>query len=149
MAKWKEKIVKYLTEKSKNIHPENECWISDSEDESCSYCHVCAQKECNPGQSVVCNQYATEHDNLLFCEKCNKRLKTLLTEFGALQELDHFTYNTLNIKNENECYDFLVLVQSIDWDKDFFKNEYDYKYFMVLCKQILKEIENVKNSNKS
>ena len=68
-------------------------WIGgDDADQGPSYCRSCAEAEVAAGRAeYVDGGWQQENDGCCHCETCGRLLEYTLTEYGASEEIDHYS----------------------------------------------------------
>ncbi len=128
-------------------------WISGGRDAGLSFCDCCVdeavsrEKVANPeGADTIFKDggWRTENDTLQFCETCNCPLDASLTDYGAEQELDHFSdrlsqISVISEMDPNEAYELDEAISVLDHCK----SDHDaYATLHGVLKQVLNLLPN-------
>lgn len=108
----------------KDYLPENQHWVH-GDDEGIDLCEKCAQVRVDAlrlkdptGEYFVDGGWGCmESDGVAVCADCGKPLSYTLTDFGVLEELDHFSSTRLQYPfSQQVAYELLAILEN--WPPD-------------------------------
>ena len=77
-------------------------YLPDNDDGN-QYCWECLKK-LFPDDDWGGGAYSVEYDSCMHCETCGRVLSYVLTNYGAKEELEHFSEHTWDWNNPDDCY---------------------------------------------
>lgn len=111
-------LLSLLFDKYANLNPDAGCWVDD--DDAGTYCPGCAKKIAK-GRPISSYGCAAEQDGCLHCDKCGKLLDYVLTDHGALEELQHFKsvkFRRIKRLDRETAYHLARLIAAREHDMD-------------------------------